>query len=596
MTGTFVDVDAPNTNWRGGSEDPLPGIFGRWPYLGGVYRLLSARELDGHARTDAGWLRPGTRAFTKSGWTYPFNYWPHWKRGLLVSRLPPTLSAWATLGVAEDALNLSDLFHYHSPWWMTWQTPAALAVPAVAWWGWATYETVSSYKHRRDYVRPLADALRHHLGVAPKVAAHQWVRIPRGYLPESREPVVIDLPEGFAPTDGRVKEIESIVAAKLGLYDPDFTWKAKVGRRRAQLIAEEAPLPPEFLSWEDLAPIADAAPEMEPVVGLGVRDRVVRLDLEKTYPHVMITGQTNAGKSVLARSIVSHFLRHGSMVVILDMKGDGYQELRDIPGVLYVTHVPDMHDTLLWLQDELLARKDMSLANRDIGTRLVVLAEEMNSTIGPLRNHWLSIKPSGASNVSPAIQATAMLAAMGRALKFNVLWVTQSATARAYGGPETRENFGVRLAGAPSKKQWDMVAPGIPMPQPSGVQGRWHLVLNGHATPVQVAYMTDEQAAERAITGTPSPDPGELLQAWRNTRNRRSQPIAAPILAAEVVDTMEMVTIAEIAQMAGVAVGTIPSWRSRYADFPSPVQVEGRTQYFDRAAVAAWLASRNGER
>lgn len=85
------DVDAPDRNWQGAHEDPIPLLFGRSAWMGFLYRLFSCRSLDGVARTDAGFLRHGTKCFTKTGNTLTFNYWPGWKRGLLITRIPPLL-------------------------------------------------------------------------------------------------------------------------------------------------------------------------------------------------------------------------------------------------------------------------------------------------------------------------------------------------------------------------------------------------------------------------------------------------------------------------------------------------------------------------
>ena len=85
------DVDAPDRNWQNSNEDPIPLLFGRAAWMGFLYRLFSCRPLDGIARTDAGFLRHGSKAYSKSGNTLPFNYWPGWKRGLLVTRIPPLL-------------------------------------------------------------------------------------------------------------------------------------------------------------------------------------------------------------------------------------------------------------------------------------------------------------------------------------------------------------------------------------------------------------------------------------------------------------------------------------------------------------------------
>ena len=87
---SWFDVDAPDTSWRASSEDPIPLLLGRWPITAFLYRWCACRPLDGHARTDAGFLTPGTKAFTKTGRAAPYQFWPGWKRGLF-TRLPVNL-------------------------------------------------------------------------------------------------------------------------------------------------------------------------------------------------------------------------------------------------------------------------------------------------------------------------------------------------------------------------------------------------------------------------------------------------------------------------------------------------------------------------
>src|SRR5262249_53180735 len=45
-----------------------------------AWRWLSGHPWHGKAITDAGWLRPGTRAFTKTGHAPRFHYLPRWRR------------------------------------------------------------------------------------------------------------------------------------------------------------------------------------------------------------------------------------------------------------------------------------------------------------------------------------------------------------------------------------------------------------------------------------------------------------------------------------------------------------------------------------
>jgi hypothetical protein len=96
MTGRFFgrDVDAPNTNWRPSSEDPLPYFFSRFPAGGFIYRWFSLRPLDGHARSNATLLEGGTTFYSKTGRPpFPgawFHSMPRWRQALF-TRLPASL-------------------------------------------------------------------------------------------------------------------------------------------------------------------------------------------------------------------------------------------------------------------------------------------------------------------------------------------------------------------------------------------------------------------------------------------------------------------------------------------------------------------------
>jgi hypothetical protein len=48
---------------------------------------------------------------------------------------------------------------------------------------------------------------------------------------------------------------------------------------------------------------------------------------------------------------------------------------------------------------------------------------------------------------------------------------------------------------------------------------------------------------------------------------------------------------AQIARMAGVARGTVLTWRRRHDDFPAPDGDAPAGAAYDRAAVEAWLAA-----
>jgi hypothetical protein len=80
----------------------------------------------------------------------------------------------------------------------------------------------------------------------------------------------------------------------------------------------------------------------------------------------------------------------------------------------------------------------------------------------------------------------------------NVLAIAQMLTARAIGGPEARENFGIRCLARYTTNAWKMLVPEASMPRAGRTLGRWQVVIGGTATEVQVAYLTPKQARDLA--------------------------------------------------------------------------------------------------
>jgi hypothetical protein len=203
-------------------------------------------------------------------------------------------------------------------------------------------------------------------------------------------------------------------------------------------------------------------------------------------------------------------LARGGRVTILDRKGSHRWAL-GLDGVDYCTKAPQMHDALLKeaaLADE---RNDLALhaeEDWDPGERHLVICEELNATIGQLTNYWAEIREKGAPKRSPAVNALGEILFMGRSAKVNVLAIAQMLTARAIGGPEARENFGVRCLARYTANNWKMLVPEAGMPRASRTLGRWQMVVGGQATEVQVAYLTTAQA--RALA-KPAADPDSAL-------------------------------------------------------------------------------------
>jgi hypothetical protein len=203
---------------------------------------------------------------------------------------------------------------------------------------------------------------------------------------------------------------------------------------------------------------------------------------------------------VLAQLIAVQVLRRGGNVLLLDRKGSHRWAL-SLPGVDYCTRPDQMHAGLI--RAAALADERNSLALHqpegwDPGPRLLVVCEELNATVGQLAAYWADVREKSQPKRSPAIGALNDIAYMGRSGKVNLIGVAQMLSARAIGGPEARENFGIRCLGRYTANAWKMLVPEAAMPRPSRALGRWQIVIGGQATETQVAYLTAAEAREFA--------------------------------------------------------------------------------------------------
>ncbi|MFE7216387.1 hypothetical protein ACFU93_42390 [Streptomyces sp. NPDC057611] len=201
-------------------------------------------------------------------------------------------------------------------------------------------------------------------------------------------------------------------------------------------------------------------------------------------------------------------LHHGSRVFILGTKRISHPWANGLPGVTYCRDIADIHDALveLGLQGRHRVRVAGELgidADPDaIGPRLLILLEEINATKKQLARYWEKIRESGDPNVSPAVDALNEILYMGRQVRMHVLLVAQSATARALGGPEVREQFATRILARYIVNAWRMLAPEIhPAPKSTKHHGRAQVVIGGTARETQVLFFADAEAREWATSG-----------------------------------------------------------------------------------------------
>lgn len=447
---------------------------------------------------------------------------------------------------------------------------------AVAVTGWRVRRRFTMRRFNREYIAPTLTALAPAMGLQTGVRLHVDPSLgnltprlakplspaevaARAWYGERVEPVIRWLPERAQRAAWSVqRKAEPIMSKLAGFRRPvdgdqgprieltaDTPYLTKEQRQLvSSIIGSKVPVSDLVESWHQVGPrvtatwtvrkrpparvgvdqVAEHLPrlaEWEFFIGMGAGDRPVTLSLRDDSPHIAVSAGSGAGKSVLAELVAVQVLARGGRVVILDRKGSHRWAL-GLTGVDYCTKPAQMHDALVRLA--VLADERNALAMHepedwDCGPRVLVICEELNATIGQLVNFWAEARGKGDPKRSPAVSALADLLFMGRSAKVNVLAIAQMLTARAIGGSEARENFGIRCLARYTSNNWKMLVPEAAMPRASRTLGRWQIVIGGQATETQVAYLTAAEARELAcprssgtseVSGLSSPAGGFL--------------------------------------------------------------------------------------
>lgn len=589
MTGTFLDVDAPNTAWRSGSEDPIPVLFGRYAATAAAWRYFTCRPMDGVSRTDATFWEPGTVSFTRSGRTGPWNYWPGWKRGLLLTRYPQLVGLHATVGAVADWM------HLNTPWWMDPWFSMSLIAPVVGYGAFAGVRGVRTYKFNREVVWPVRNAVIATLGTRDGVT----VDIPPGLVRGADVMALgrIGLPSTHPLAEGHKENMLNAVRERLGHGALDARWNMEGARPHAELFTP--PQPPSLIDWDTML---DHADEVSPYLGHSA-GHAVRWDLGDDSPHLAVAGGSGSGKSELLAWIVAQFMRGGAGIVVLDPKYSSHRWLMRVPQVLYCTEAQMLHDTILWLDAELRRRGLASQHSTEQQPRIVVVLEERNSMQTMLREHWNTIRPRGWRGASPALAALDRLASQGRSLNINVLLAAQEVAKVDIG---SRNNYGaLAVAGRLPTPSWRLaMGAGSKKPAISTRPGRFGYVVGSEATVFQAAYPDLKHHADRltawATQGEQLLDVRELMQQYATPAFPSSEAITT------VESTQTQVTLGEFA--AQIADDTadkaevnrklawLRSRRDRDEAFPEHVGTAGAAKLYSLDDLADWHEDQGEDR
>lgn len=511
-------------------------------------RFLAGRPLDGTRHTDASFRRPGWTPVTEGRYLSRFDYWAGWQ--VAAARLCAV--ATVVLGVWH-AFTVAAVVAAHG---------RQILDGAVILW----VVRVRGWRMRRQIVYPLASALRGYLRYGAELPVRRWLRVPRSVvmvdpLPpvawasnraalwrdtldakyagidgrrarlwrlcragwrkwtavretvwgpvaswfRARAVVNVVIPHSLGSVDSKTRQaVEAGAAAKLG-GEWEAQWKLK--GRIARLRMRPRPEPPKRVLYAAFRERMEACAANVLAIGLTAGYKTGLIDLDDDSPHVLVSMGSGAGKSVLVRLLAAQAIRKGWAIIVLDFKQDHYwaADLMDeeIPGVIYIRKVEEIHSALIKLEQVRKWRSDVSFETRKDPVemqRVLIVFEEMNATVAMLRTYWQSVL--NGKGKSPALIALGQLSAAGRSAFMNIVAIGQYLTADVFGGPAARENFGSRLLGRYTANAWRLLVPEYgPPPSRSTVRGRIQ-ICQGGGVPVetQVAFLTHEEVREYALT------------------------------------------------------------------------------------------------
>lgn len=396
-------------------------------------------------------------------------------------------------------------------------------------------------------------------------------------------------------TDEQRKYVSAVIKAKIPVTGMVEQWD-QVGTQ-VDVTWTLRQRPPRRVGVEEVLAALPKLADDEFYLGASSAGKPVTVSLADDSPHVACSAGSGAGKSVLAQLFAVQVLARGGRVVILDRKGS-HRWARGLSNVDYCTRPAAMHDALVELAALADTRNQQALYEEDgwnPGQRVLVIAEELNGTLSQLRDHWDQVREKGEPKASPAIRALGELLYMGRSARINVFAVAQMLSARAIGGPEARENFGIRCLARFTSNAWKMLAPQAPMPRASRTLGRWQIVIGQEVTETQVAYLSAAQA--RQLAGVPDSQKssdGPLTSAVPGDTGETGDmvdPLDEPITLREAIDEGLVPWSREATKK------RLQRARAEGRSVPEPVGKRGRqTDLYKRGDLIVWVEAESQPR
>ena len=459
-----------------------------------TWRFLTGHPWHGTAITDAGWLRPGRRRLTRTGYAPRFHFRPRWQRTVMRSSGTLAFILIAYGLIVNIALTIDFLL-------------AAIGLLAIlgCWRAWLRWQR---RKHRRAWVEPVHAIVAPMVGIPVANTPTSWLAIE-----PDRSKAVFQLPPGTDFSDPKLQEqIVRAASRTLGIEAPE----PAVGARRARADADDRAGAAAAGQGAAAPRIRDCAGQGRPghlVIGLGRDGKPVTISLHGDSPHLGLSMGSGAGKSVTARFLGAQMLYKGADRAHPRRQADlAHVGARAAERRLRPRRRGDARRAAVAAGRGGPAQPgrrrspptSRARCNANVGPRIFVIAEELNATMKRLRALLAPGARPRRPGPLPALDALDEVLFTGRQVRVNMLMIGQRLSAEATGGGDARENLAALMFARYQAVHVEDARPDLPMPPPTRHVGRAEVVTDS-VRQVQVAFLTGAEAQQLAIAGPRSP-------------------------------------------------------------------------------------------
>jgi hypothetical protein len=448
-----------------------------------LFRYVSGRPLDGTARTDSSFFIRGTKIFTDTGRATRWAKLAGWQRATWRVGVPAAVVAGTWLHVAHPLA--------------FWLVLTVITAPGILALALLITRLAKERRQRKTVRKPLTKALAPVLDMVPEEVDRALVLPAPG-----REEIRVPLPDHFSGEAKRVAEINRIVHQRVG-----GEWDLEPNYRVAPFYFHftPTPAPPGPFNLTERPEVLEAiyaTTQDKPVLGLGTRAEVVKLDFTGEIAHLAASIGTGGGKSSLLRFLMAQFAYHGCRdFEVIDVKMVSLEGMEDLPGLRYHRHIQECWGAIARIRKEMERRYEIRMKNpTKVFPRKIALLEEQNAFAELTRVHW---KDQGGKGTAPVWSDITLILTMARQVNINLIGMYQRMSAKASGGGELRDQYGLKLLSRFSPQAWDALVGTRPRGVSSAIPGRAIAIMGELHRTVQIPFVSPEVAMQLALSGPP---------------------------------------------------------------------------------------------